>query len=122
MAMALGSFGSTEILQIVEQTLPMKNSREWYQALMDYGAMLKRTVGNANVRSRTYVTQGAFEGSRRQIRGRLVKLALQNTLTPNRLESFCRDFKTSVYLVRGVVADLVSEGFLYKRGVSFVLS
>src|SRR3989344_13303 len=111
-----------EILAFVGKTLDRDNPREWYQALMDYGAMLKRTIGNPNVRSRTYVKQSRFEGSRRQIRGRLVKLALQKTLTLKRLESFCREFKIAPTLTQSIISDLVSEKFLYVRGSSYMVS
>lgn len=47
--------------------------RQWYWALMDYGSHLKRTEGNAAVRSAAYSKQGAFEGSRRQLRGRILQ-------------------------------------------------
>ena len=49
------------------------NPREWYWALMDYGAFLKKTVGNSNRQSTSYTKQSAFEGSRRQVQAAIVK-------------------------------------------------
>lgn len=52
--------------------------RQWYWALMDYGSSLKTHVDNPNRRSKHYTKQSAFEGSDRQIRGRLLKGYLNN--------------------------------------------
>ena len=66
-----------EILQLIEQTLPDKNFREWYWALMDYGSYLGRTIPNPNKRSRHYTLQKKFEGSDRQIRGAVLEVLLR---------------------------------------------
>ncbi|MEK7583546.1 MAG: A/G-specific adenine glycosylase [Patescibacteria group bacterium] len=82
-------FGKThdrEILKLVENTLDQKHPREWYYALMDYGAMLGKTVPNPNRRSAHYTRQSKFEGSNRQKRGRQLKAWLNDpTLDPARL-------------------------------------
>ena len=109
------------ILPLVEQTVDRKNPREWYQALMDYGAMLKNKVGNENVRSRHYAKQSHFEGSLRQVRGKLLFLAATSTITPRGLSVFCKKQRVSISVARKVLGALVSEGFLRPKGVSFVL-
>jgi len=109
------------ILPLVEQTVDRKNPREWYQALMDYGAMLKNKVGNENVRSRHYAKQSRFEGSLRQVRGKLLFLAATSTITPRGLSVFCKKHRVSISVARKVLGALVSEGFLRPKGVSFVL-
>ena len=71
-----------EILELVSQTLPEKNIREWYFALMDYGAYLGRELKlngkkfNPNIKSRHYTKQSKFSGSDREIRSRIVALLL----------------------------------------------
>jgi len=67
----------TDILPIVERSLDCTNPREWYYALMDYGAHLAKTVPNPNRRSKHYSVQSKFEGSDRQIRGTIVRLLLE---------------------------------------------
>lgn len=62
-----------DITQLVELTLDRKKPREWYYALMDYGAMLKR-YKNPNTKSSTYKKQGVFRGSNRQVRGMILKV------------------------------------------------
>ena len=53
-----------------------KNSREWYWALMDYGAHLKKTVPNPSRRSATHTRQKSFKGSDREIRGAILRAFL----------------------------------------------
>jgi A/G-specific adenine glycosylase len=65
-----------EILLLVEQCLYRKNPRVWYWALMDYGTMLKKSGEDKNIRSKHYKKQGRFEGSRRQKRGKILKILL----------------------------------------------
>jgi A/G-specific adenine glycosylase len=62
------------ILELVALSLGAINPRQWYWALMDYGSYLKRTIGNPNSASKHYTKQSKFEGSRRQIRGQVVRL------------------------------------------------
>jgi len=67
-----------EILPLVEATLDRDNPREWYWALMDLGSDLGSLPGNPNRRSPSYHRQAPFHGSDRQIRGRLLRLLLQD--------------------------------------------
>lgn len=62
-----------EILTKVERTLGAIEPRVWYAALMDYGAHLKRTAGNQNVRSAHYTKQAPFKGSDRHVRGAILR-------------------------------------------------
>jgi len=66
--------GDTEIARLVEQTLDREQPREFYWALMDYGSHLKATVGNLNKASKHYTKQSKFHGSRRQVRGQVIRL------------------------------------------------
>ena len=62
-----------EILPLVKKTLDEDNPRQWYYALMDYGAMIKKNVSNPNRRSAHYTRQAPFDGSERQIRGMIIR-------------------------------------------------
>lgn len=62
-----------ELMPLIEQTVCRSNPREWYYALMDYGVHLKKMLPNPNRRSLHYAMQSKFEGSNRQIRGRIIK-------------------------------------------------
>jgi A/G-specific adenine glycosylase len=67
-----------ELIPLVEATLAKEDSREWYSALMDYGSMLGLKEDNANKRSAHYVKQSKFEGSLRQVRGKIIKMLTSN--------------------------------------------
>lgn len=64
------------ILPLVEATMDREHPREWYWALLDYGTHLKASNPNPSRRSRHHIRQGAFEGSNRQLRGRLLAALL----------------------------------------------
>jgi len=61
------------IRDVIRATLDMQHPREWYWALMDYGAHLKRTRGNFNRQARSYTKQSRFAGSDREIRGAIIR-------------------------------------------------
>lgn len=74
--------------------------RTWYWALMDYGTFLKQTIGNQSRRSSGYSKQSAFAGSRRQVRGAVLRqlkikphtfLMFQEIIVDERLESVLQD-------------------------------
>jgi A/G-specific adenine glycosylase len=65
--------GDDELRPLIEKTLDTEHPREWYYALMDYGAHLKKSVGNASRGSAHYKKQSPFKGSRRQLRGAILR-------------------------------------------------
>lgn len=72
-----------EIKAVLEEALPKGRSllrqgyegraREWYSALMDYGAHLKRSGVRINARSVHYAKQAKFAGSLREVRGAILQ-------------------------------------------------
>jgi len=71
-----------QLLPIIERTLDQKRPRQWYWALMDYGAYLATQIENPNRRSRHYSKQSTFEGSNRQLRGRVLRALLAGKPLP----------------------------------------
>jgi A/G-specific adenine glycosylase len=71
-----------ELLPLLEASLDREDPRRWYYALMDYGAALKKTTVNPNRRSAHYAKQSPFEGSFRQLRGRLIKTLISRGPAP----------------------------------------
>jgi A/G-specific adenine glycosylase len=65
------------IASFVEQTLDRRDPRNWYYALMDYGALRGKGPENANRKSAHYRRQTPFEGSDRKIRGAVLGLLLE---------------------------------------------
>jgi len=104
----------TDILPLVERVLDVEHPREWYWALMDYGAMLSREVVNPNRRSRHYTKQSAFEGSHRQLRGAIVAaLAAQPSLDIRILEGLVGRSRSEL---ERAIDGLAADGFLSREG------
>ncbi len=116
-----------QLIPLVEQTCPLDDPRTWYYALLDYGAYLKTTVGNASRRSAHYAKQSTFEGSRRQKRAFLVREVLaQPGVTLEQLTSKLATFEQQharVALteseVEAILNDLVGEGFFARSENTF---
>jgi len=74
------------ILPLAEAAIDQDNPRRWYNALMDYGTMLKKSGVNPGRRSVHYCRQSPFKGSDRQIRGMSLRLLTEHaSLTRNEL-------------------------------------
>lgn len=96
--------------------------REWYYALLDYGAQLKRTQPNPSRRSAHHTRQSRFEGSRRQKRARLLREVIARPGLP--VEEYARSLAAveraasrdapTVDGVAGILEDLAAEGFLVR--------
>jgi A/G-specific adenine glycosylase len=104
----------TEILPLVQKTLDTSNPRHWYYALMDYGVMLKEKYENPNRRSAHYNKQSPFEGSNRQIRGLILKLLIRES--PVSEQVLIRKLRRNEDTIRKMLAQLVKEGFIEKKG------
>ncbi len=106
----------------IERTLDRSNPREWYWALMDYGAMLGRTAKadeNPNRRSAQYVRQPRFAGSDRELRGKLLKILLERKRIS--LEKAAQEFGESRARMKRVARNLAREGFLKRENAGTVM-
>jgi A/G-specific adenine glycosylase len=95
------------LYSFIEDTLDYENPREWYWALMDYGSYLKQEKGNFARASKHHVTQSVFQGSRRQVRGVVLRTLIKNSMTHSQLLSICDDDRLD-----GVLEDLQREGLI----------
>ncbi len=103
-----------EILPLVEQTVDRENPRKWYNALMDYGTMLKRECDNPNKKSVHYTRQSPFENSNRQVRGMILKLLVKES--PMSGSRLIRKTGRDPERVKENLLQLQKEGFIRKRG------
>lgn len=93
------------IRDILTQTLDQDRPREFYWALMDYGTYLKASVKGVNKASKHYMRQSSFEGSRRQLRGKVLRvLAASGPMSAAMLSEYIADERFD-----SVAADLVAE-------------
>ena len=99
-----------DILTLVEKTLDTDNPREWYYALMDYGAYLKNTQANPSRKSAHHVRQTPFKGSNRELRSHILKYILKKpTNTQQVVKSFPR--APAEHITKNLNA-LEKEGFI----------
>jgi len=66
----------SRIIPLIEATIDGKHPRKWYYALMDYGADLKKKYPLLLRRSSLYKKQSPFHGSDREIRSKVLRLAV----------------------------------------------
>lgn len=94
------------IRDLLHQTIDVEHSREWYWALMDYGAWLKSQVRNIS-QSKHYTKQSTFQGSKRQVRGAIIRLLSAKAMTKSQLEMAVNDPRFPV-----VIEELLQEGLI----------
>jgi A/G-specific adenine glycosylase len=102
----------TQLFPLMGIVLDTKNPREWYYALMDYGAHLKKTIGNQNQRSKHYTKQSTFKGSDRQIRGAILRAL--STHAESRL-SLHKKLPFDISRIDAQLERLLEEGMLVKN-------
>lgn len=68
------SMTDKQLRELAARCVPKGKSREWHNALMDYGAM-NITARKTGIKPKTIQTK--FDGSDRQIRGKIVKILIK---------------------------------------------
>jgi A/G-specific adenine glycosylase len=105
------------LLPLVERTMDPEDPRKWYNALMDYGTMLKQKHANPNRRSAHYTRQAPFENSNRQVRGKILKLLVTEvTLTAAQI---VKKTGMDAERVKENLGKMEKEGFITKSGRTF---
>lgn len=108
----------SKLMPLIEATLDTSQPRVWYNALMDYGAMIKVVYKNPSRHSRHYTKQSPFLGSDRQIRGKIVQ---RLTLTPMTLNQLSEGVPANQPRVKKIVMVLIAEGLLKQSGKLYSL-
>lgn len=106
-----------ELARLIEDSVAGQDARSWYWALMDYGTHLKQHVGNASKASATYNKQSKFEGSRRQLRGAILRFLAKEGMTLRGLKNLLPDERLDA-----VLEDLINEGFVVHKGSMYELA
>ena len=101
--------GDRELQTVAEGAVPRGRSRDWHNALMDYGALVL-TARATGIAPRT--RQGAFKGSRRWYRSRLLQALLDGG--PQRLDQLAATLDVTLD-VAAELADLLSRDGLVRR-------
>ena len=87
-----------------------KEPATWYNALMDLGVCVKACNPTITRRAAQYRKQSTFVGSRRQVRGGVVReLTAVSHASPG---SLAASLGSDIGLVTDILKDLEKEGFL----------
>lgn len=103
-----------EIFPFIESTVDRKNPREWFYALMDYGSCVKKQIGNPSRRSLHHVRQKPFKGSNRELRSKILRMAMIKPVTSSAMLEAASDDYSEEQISRNI-ADLEKEGFLVRH-------
>ena len=98
------------------QSVSGLGAREYYWALMDYGTFLKTSQGNSARRSTAYTKQSKFEGSRRQVRGAVLRHLTAGPSTVEQLNDIITDER-----LLSVCEELAGEGLITQQGTVLTL-
>jgi A/G-specific adenine glycosylase len=95
-----------ELWEYAEQCLPLGRSRDWHNALMDYGA-LQQTSRKTGIHPTSQQSQ--FEGSDRQIRAAVLRFLLNS---PSSFEDIHRALSAEPMRLRKILGKMVDEELL----------
>jgi len=91
--------------------------REWYSALMDYGAHIKKTNENPSRRSTHHIQQSQFTGSLRQARGAILRTLVSGEANERKLRE-----KTPPHFFKKALEGLFREAMIEKKGSTWQLA
>jgi A/G-specific adenine glycosylase len=80
---------------------------------MDYGSWLKKHVPNPSRRSKHHAKQSAFEGSIRQLRGKIIKALLKGARSELMLGRYISGHSARM---ASVLNAMLKEGLIAKKG------
>lgn len=109
-----------QLLPLITQTIDQNNPRDWYYALMDYGVHLKQNLPRINAASKHYTKQSKFEGSKRQVRGAIIKILTELKQVDQATLVELLDFQLpeNKHDRYKIIQDLIDEKVIYnQRGV-----
>jgi len=105
-----------ELWAIAEQCLPRGRSREWHNALMDYGA-LQQTARKTGIRPVSQ--QSSFEGSDRQLRAAVLRLLLSG---PSSFETIYQTVGGEQMKLQKILGKMVDEDLLVQQDKKYRVS
>lgn len=97
-----------DIAPLVEAAAAGEDPREWHYALMDYGVHIKKLHKNPARKSKSYVRQGKFEGSLRQVRGAVLRALHEGKAI--------KELQYDQKRMKAALASLQKDGLIAKQG------
>jgi len=102
--------------ELAERCLPRGKSRDWHNALMDYGALFL-TAKKTGIKPKTQQSQ--FEGSDRQIRARILRCLLKEKMSLSELEKTVR---IEQIRLRQILDKMMNEKIIMTKNNSYQLN
>jgi A/G-specific adenine glycosylase len=109
----------SELTELSAKLMDVKRPREWYWALMDYGAHLKEQGVRTNEKSKHYTKQSKFKGSTRELRGALVRTLGKG---PQTQQALANKVNAAPERIRTQLSKLHQEGLVKKSGKRWKLA
>ena len=106
--------GKKEIQTVAERILPLGNSRNYHNALMDYGSLVltARTTGISSL-----TKQNQFLGSIRELRGNLLKLISARTKIS--LSNIKKIFPDTTHDIEQVLNKMIEEKLISRNNMDY---
>jgi len=104
------SVSDKELWNLADQCLPQGRSRDWHNALMDYGATLL-TARKTGIKPKT--AQSKFEGSDRQVRSKILRHLLKAKLAS--IEDLAKITGVENVRLTRIVKGLVADEMLFSE-------
>ncbi len=101
---------AARLQHVAQVLLPAGQSREWHNALMDYGA-LELTSKKTGIRPLT--RQSKFQGSKRWYRGRLIKELIQRE--GMFVEEIEEKYASCPWEIDEIIDDLITDGLVERH-------
>jgi A/G-specific adenine glycosylase len=115
--------GDSAVLRLVDKTMDRVDPRDWFYALLDYGAWLKKTVSNPSRRSAHHARQSRFEGSWRQKRACVLRAVVNGPpRSADEIASECGLVRLAPGEAIAVLEELQAEGFVAREGGDWVIA
>lgn len=107
------------LMPLIESTILHDKPRQWYYALMDYGVMLKKEIGNISRNSKHHTKQSKFIGSNRQVRGAILEALLEHKQLP--LDALLNVLTFEAPRIEAALSQLIAEKFVIKAKSGYTL-
>lgn len=107
------SISDKDLFTLAKQCLPSGKSRDWHNALMDYGA-LHLTSRKTGIKPKTQ--QSNFQGSDRQIRGKILRLLLKEDQSAYQLQ---KELKVESERLSKILNKMVDEKTVGKTNKNY---
>ncbi len=109
------TISDSELWSLAETCLPPGRSRDWHNALMDYGA-LHLTAQKTGIKPKTQ--QSRFEGSDRQIRAKILRSLLEKPQTLSGLET---TVQVNQERLKPIIEKMIKERIIIKQKTTYQL-